>query len=239
MCGQCGRLTAFVRNDCGNAADTAECVDPKGAALRNTLRTPHIRMHIGTLIRVSAKIYPHIHGLNLRIIRILSYGTALCGPHNEGTNVEIPSKHIMVEGRRVPNPAYFAYRNAQLAQTAPVQTALRVRAVARQAPPRASIAENVRAWREANPDKVKAQRDRAAAARAAKAAARQALLAAPAGTPCEVCGTLDGVQKDTRRNDEAVCNLCLRAVGFTQTAQRAAQYREAIERYLTRASLLA
>ena len=106
--------------------------------------------------------------------------------------------------------------------------------------PKVPMAERLRMWRDANPEKVKEQRDRAeatrVATRAVKAADRAAKVAVPAGTLCDVCGTVDGVEKDLKRGG-ALCRDCRAAVGIVWSVYRAEKYRVAIDRYLLRQML--
>ena len=150
--------------------------------------------------------------------------------------MDVPERRIMIDGQLKTNPAYLAYRNAQYAAEPVRAERCSEEPKSRSAPRKLSAAERVVAWREANPEKVQAQRNRAAVKAAARKAERTALLAVPAGTACDVCGVIDGVQKDTRRGG-ALCVECKPAVGIVWAVQRAVQYREAIERYLTRTML--
>lgn len=86
-----------------------------------------------------------------------------------------------------------------------------------------SSVDRVRAWRAANPDKVRAARDRANALRAAA-------YAAPPGSTCGVCGTSSNVRLDRKRAG-TLCPDCGSAVRYVENADRAITYAAEIARY--------
>ena len=89
--------------------------------------------------------------------------------------------------------------------------------------PKPLPAERLRTWRAANPDKVRAARDRANVVRAA-------LNAAPPGSVCGVCGTTSNVRLDHKRAG-TLCPDCGSAVRYAETTERAITYAAEIATY--------